>query len=125
MFISYDKRKSFTERISESLFGEVASVNDISREVVEQRELLAYEIIRKDNCYDVLVNLKQYRLKYYEKSPQGRRNDVQLIGTYNSYERAFEACISNTPPVWDSKKDVLQCSICSHSFGILNLSHHL
>ncbi len=117
-------RKSFTERISESLFGEVASVHDISREVVEQRELLAYEIIRKDNCYDVLVNLKQYRLKYYEKSPQGRRNDVQLIGTYNSYERAFEACISHTPPVWDSKKDVLQCSICSHSFGLLNVGHH-
>ncbi len=117
-------RKSCTEFITESLFGQEASISDVSREIVQQRELLAYEIVRRDASWDVVVNLKQYRLRPFEKSPQGRRNDVLFIGNFKSYEHAFEACISNTPPVWDSKKDVLQCHICAHSFGLLNIGHH-
>ena len=118
-------RKSFTEVITESLFGEEASINEISTESIQQRELLAYEIVRRDDAsWDVTVNLKQYRLRRNEKSPQGRRNNVLCIGNFQSYERAFEACISNTPPVWDSKKDVLNCHICAHSFGLLNIGHH-
>jgi len=117
-------RKSFTEFIAGSLFGEESAVSDVTIEIVQPRELLAYEIIRRDGLWGVTVNLKQYRLKSFEKSPQGRRSDALFIGNFNSYEHAFEACISNTPPVWDSKRDVLQCHICAHSFGLLNIGHH-
>eukprot|EP01040_Poterioochromonas_malhamensis_P012402 gene12402-13559_t len=90
----------------------------------KRRKYLPFQIITRDQKFIGVVSLKQNRLKKGEPSPQGNRPDQVTLGPCATRELCNDLCESMAPPVWASKDEFKDCSICRLKFSMFNKGHH-